>query len=326
MQLGLLPRFAVRHTSEHHLGQIYVPAMNAGMFAMVVVIAVGFGSATALASAYGVAVTGTFILDTVLFLAVVRLLWRKPRRVVALAAVVFLTVDLTFSAANLTKIAQGGWLPLTIALVLFVLVVTWYQGRERVTSNRVAAEGRLADFIEQLGTQRPPIVQIPGVSVFLTPNLQGAPLALQANVEHNGVMHDHVIIVAVETERVPRVAESDRVLPGKKIIYSGATGDPLGPLAESITPLTLRFGFLEEQDVPAALRQAARRGLIDGEPDLAHARYFVSKTAIQATHTPGMAFWRKKLYVAMARNASDPADYFRLPDSRTIMTSGRITL
>ncbi len=326
VQLGFLPRFAIRHTSERNVGQIYAPAINAGMFATVLAIAVGFGSATALASAYGVAVTGTFIIDTILFLAVVRLLWRKPRRLVAVGALVFLTVDLAFFTANLTKIAHGGWLPLAIALVLFALVITWYQGRERVNVNRVAAEGLLADFIEQLGSRRLPVRQIPGVAVFLSPNLTGTPLALQANVEHNLVMHDHVIIVAVVTERVPRVADSERIVPGRKLLYSGATGDPLGPLAESITPITVRFGFLEEQDVPAALRVAVQQGLIEGEPNLEHATYFVSKVAIAATDSPGMVSWRKKLYVAMARNAADPTDYFRLPYSQTVTTSGRIAL
>src|SRR6202034_1362835 len=133
----------------------------------------------------------------------------------------------------------------------FTLVITWYQAGEKVKGNRVRAEGLLGDFIEELSSRSPPVRQIPGVAVFMSPNLQGTPLALLANIEHNQVLHDHVIIVAVETERSPRVSKSDRILPGRRIIYSGATGDPLGPLAESITPLTLRFGFLEEQDVPA---------------------------------------------------------------------------
>ena len=289
-------------------------------------IAIGFGSATALASAYGVAVTGTFILDTILFLAVVRLLWHKPWRYVVAAALVFLTVDLAFFSANLTKVAHGGWLPLTIALFIFALVITWFQGRETVNANRVKAEGLLVDFIEELGVRSPPVLEIPGVAVFLSPNLEGTPLALLANVDHNQVMHDHVIIVSVETERTPRVSDSERVVPGRRMIYSGATGDPLGPLAESITPLTLRFGFLEEQDVPAGLRLAAQDGLFEGEPDVAHATYFVSSIAIAPTDAPGMAPWRKKLYVAMARNAADPADYFRLPQDRTVTTSGRIPL
>jgi KUP system potassium uptake protein len=255
-----------------------------------------------------------------------RLLWSKSRRLVLLVGAVFLTVDFSFFSANLTKVSHGGWLPLTIAVLLFVLVITWYQGRERVNSNRAKAEGLLADFIEQLGGQDASVQQIPGVAVFLSPNREGTPLALQANVELNRVMHDHVIIVAVETERVPRLPDAERIVPGPKLRYSGATGDPLGRLAESITPLTIRFGFLEEPDVPAGLRVALAQGLIDGDPDLENAIYFVSKISIAATTSPGMAPWRKRLYVTMARNAADPADYFRLPDRQTITTSGRIAL
>ncbi len=326
VQLGFLPRLAIRHTSERQIGQIYVPAINACLFVAVIAIVFGFGSALGLASAYGVAVTGTFILNTTLFLAVARLLWRKPWPLIALGAVVFLTIEIAFFAANLTKVAHGGWLPLSIALVVFAIVTTWHAGREITTASRVRAEGLLADFIEQLSGPRFPVRQVPGVGVFLNPSLHGTPLALRANVEHNHVLHDHVVIVAVETERAPYVADRERVLTGEKIVYSAATGDPLHPAAESITPLTLRFGFLEEQDVPAALRVAAAQGLIEGEPNLDDAAYFVSKTAIVPTREPGMSGWRKKLYVLMARNAADPADYFRLPDDQTVITSARIPL
>jgi KUP system potassium uptake protein len=324
VQLGFLPRFAIHHTSEEHAGQIYAPAINGGLFAAVLVIAIGFGSATALASAYGVAVTGTFILDTILFLAVVRLLWGKPWRLVVAGAFLFLTVDLAFFSANLTKVFHGGWLPLTIAAVVFLLVITWYQGRERANANRVAAEGRLGDFMEHLRSRSLPVGRVPGVAVFLNPSLEGTPLALQANVEHNDVLHEHVVIVEVDTQRTPRVAESQRVTPGQRMVYSGATGDPLGPLAESITPLRVRFGFMEEQDVPAALRLARAKGLIEADADLENATYFVSRLTTVATDTPGMAPWRKRLYVAMARNAADPADYFRLPQSQTVAISGQI--
>ena len=326
VQLGFLPRIAIRYTSERHFGQIYAPAINFVMFVLVLAIAIGFGSATALSSAYGVAVTGTFILDTILFLAVARLLWRKSRRLVSLAAAVFLTVDVAFFSANLTKIVHGGWLPLTIAFTLFVLVITWYQGRERVNANRARAEGLLADFIEQLSGEYARVQQIPGVAVFMSLSLEGTPLALQANVARNQVMHDHVIIVSVETERVPRIADSERVVPGRKLRFSGATGDPLGRLAESITPLTIRFGFLEQQDVPVALDLAVQQGFIEGDPDVEDATYFVSKIAIEATNSPGMAHWRKKLYMRMARNAADPADFFRLPARQTITTSDPIPL
>jgi KUP system potassium uptake protein len=326
VQLGYLPRLTIRHTSERQIGQIYVPAINAALFVAVLAIVVGFGSSLALASAYGVAVTGTFMLNTILFLGVARLLWHKPWPLIALGAAVFLTIEVAFFAANLTKVAHGGWLPLSIALVVFTLVITWHQGREVVTANRTRAEGPLRDFIEQLGTYDFPLRQVPGIGVFLNRNLHTTPLALRANLEHNHVIHDHVLIVAVEIERVPHIHDAERVAPGAKTLYSAATGDPLHPAAESITPIILRFGFLDEPDVPAALRVASDRDLIEGRPDLDSATYFVSQIAIVPGAHTGMAMWRKKLYVAMARNAADPAEYFRLPDDQTVSTSGRIQL
>jgi KUP system potassium uptake protein len=326
VQLGFLPRLTIRHTSERQIGQIYVPAINAALLVAVLAIVVGFGSSLALASAYGVAVTGTFMLNTILFLGVARLLWHKPWPLIALGAAVFLTIEVAFFAANLTKVAHGGWLPLSIALVVFTLVITWHQGRDVVTANRTRAEGPLRDFIEQLGTYDFPLRQVPGIGVFLNPNLQTTPLALRANLEHNHVIHDHVLIVAVEFQRVPHVGDAERVAPGPKTLYSAATGDPLHPAAESITPVTLRFGFLDEPDVPAALHVATERDLIEGEPDIDSATYFVSRIAIVPGAHTGMAMWRKKLFVAMARNAADPAEYFRLPDDQTVTTSGRIYL
>lgn len=324
VQLGFLPRLTIRHTSKREVGQIYVPAINATMFVVVIAIVLGFGSATALASAYGVAVTGTFILNTLLFLAVVRLLWRKSWWLVGLGAASFLTVEIAFFAANLTKIVQGGWLALTVAIMVFTLLMTWHKGREIVTENRSRAEGRLADFIEQLGDRDFPVQQVPGVGVFLNQNLEATPIALRANVERNHVLHDQVIIVSIQTEHVPYVSESERVVAEAKLLFSGATGDPLDPGAERITRLTLRFGLLDQPDVPRALRLAARRQIIAG--DLEQATYFISHITIVPTEAPGMVAWRKKLFVAMARNAADPADYFRLPDDQTVVTGGRIQL
>jgi KUP system potassium uptake protein len=326
VQLDFLPRFAIRHTSEREIGQIYVPAINASLFVVVLAITIGFGSSTALASAYGVAVTGTFVLNTILFLAVARLLWDKPTRLIALGAVVFLTVEISFFLANLTKIVHGGWLPLMIAVVVFTLLITWRKGRSIVGAKRRQAEGDLRDFVEQLDTQDFPVQTVPGVGVFLSPNLHTAPLALRANVDHNHVLHDHVVIVSVQIERAPHVPDSGRIVAEPQLLFSGATGDPLGAVAQRITLLTLRFGFLDEPDVPSAVRLAAERHLIAGDPDVDHATYFVSHITILTSDAPGMTAWRKKLFIAMARNAAGPAQYFRLPDTRTLTTSGRIQL
>ena len=325
VQLGFLPRLTVRQTSERQIGQIYVPAINASLFVTVLAIVIGFGSATALASAYGVAVTGTFILTAILFLAVARLLWHKPRWLIALGVAVFLTVDTAFFAANLTKVVNGGWLPLAIAFTFFTTLMTWHKGREIVTAKRSVAQGSLRDFLEELDAQRFPLQRAAGIGVFLNPNLDATPPALRANVERNNVLHDQVIIVSVRIERVPHVPDAERVLAETSTIFSGATGDPL-ELATDISALTLRFGFQDEPDVPSALRLAAERRLIEGAPDFDQATYFLSQTTIVPADAPGMAAWRKKLFVTMARNAADPAKYFRLPDDQTVTMGGRIKL
>jgi KUP system potassium uptake protein len=326
VQLGFLPRLKIQHTSQREVGQIYVPAINAGMLAAVLGIVIGFGSATALASAYGVAVTGTFVLTTILFLAVARLLWRKRALLVALGGAVLLTVELAFFAANVSKIEHGGWLPLAIATIVCTTLMTWHRGREIVTANRSTAEGSFPDFLEQLSGAEFPIQHVPGVAVFLHRNLGATPLALRANVEHNHVLHDQVIIVSIHTERVPHIPDSERVVAPTRNLYSAATGDPLHHAAERITPVTLRFGFLDAPDVPSALRLAIKTHHIAGEPDLEQATYFLSQITIVLTDAAGMAAWRKKLFVTMARNAAGAAEYFSLPDGRTFSTSGRIHL
>ena len=326
MQLGFLPRLAIRHTSQRHLGQIYVPAVNRVLFVMVLALVVAFGSAEALAFAYGVAVTGTFILNTILFLAVARFLWRKPKRLIALGAAVFLTVEIAFFAANLTKLVHGGWLPIVVATVVFTVLMTWHKGREIVTANRSKAEGSLRDFIEHLGASDPPVAHVPGVGVFLNTDQQTTPLALRANVEHNHVVHDQVIIISVEVERVPHVADADRVEVERQIVFSGATGDRLDMPAEAFTGLLIRFGFLDEPDIPAALHIAAERHLIPDAIDVDQASYFLSQITIVSTDAPGMSTWRKKLFLTMAHNAVNPAEYFKLPDEQTVTMGGRIHL
>jgi KUP system potassium uptake protein len=166
---------------------------------------------------------------------------------------------------------------------------------------------------------------VPGVGVFLNANLRSTPFAFRANVERNHILHDHVIVVSVRFERVAHVPDAARVVAETRIMFSGATGDPLD-FAADISALTLRFGFLDEPDVPSALRLATQRQLIDGVPDVNEATYFLSESAIVPTRAPGMALWRKKAYVTIARNAANPAEYFRLPDNQTVTMSWRVQL
>ncbi|MGZ6259075.1 MAG: potassium transporter Kup [Candidatus Limnocylindrales bacterium] len=312
VQLGFLPRLTIRHTSDE-VGQVYAPGINWGIFAAVVALVVGFGSSQRLASAYGIAVTGTLAIDTILFFVVVRYLWRKPLWLVLAGAALFLTVDLTFFAANLTKVLHGGWFPLSIALVVFVVLTTWQRGREIVTRNRTEEEGPLRTFVDELRTTDPPVHRPPRTGVFLNANLETTPLALRANLEHNLVVHACVVIISVETLRVPHVPESERV-----------SVDDLGYRDDGITHLTARFGFQDTIDVPATLRMAADQ--VEGEIDVDHASYFLSRITILPTRAPGMAMWRKKLFVLIARNAANPVAYFGLPDDRTIVMASHIEL
>jgi KUP system potassium uptake protein len=315
VQLGFLPRLTIRHTSRREIGQVYAPGINAALFAIVLAIVIGFGSSAALASAYGVAVTGTFILNTILFLAVARLLWHKPRRLIALGAAVFLTVEVAFFAANLTKVVHGGWLPLAIAAIVFTVLMTWRRGREIVSANRIEEEGPLQDFIDEIHAGDITVQRVPGTAVYLNAHAPTTPLALRANVEHNHVLHRRVIIVSLETERVPHVYHADRL-----------TCDELGHAADGISALTVRFGFQDAPNVPAMLRLAVRRELLESSIDLDRAIYFLSQITIVQTGAGGMSAWRKRLFLVLSHNAANPVAYFRLPDNRTVTIGERVAL
>jgi KUP system potassium uptake protein len=315
MQLGFLPRLTIRHTSQHEVGQVYAPAINMGLFVVVVAIVLAFGSSAALASAYGVAVTGTFILNSILFLAVARLLWHKRWRLIVLGGAVFLTIEFAFFTANLTKIVHGGWLPLAIAALAFTVLMTWRRGREIVSENRAREEGPIQKFIDELATREIPVRRVPGAAVFLNANQQTTPLALRANVEYNHVLHERVIIVSIGVERVPHVAPADRLTAGH-----------LGHRSDGITALGARFGFQDVQDVPALLRLAVRRKLLEGTVDPEQVSYFLSQITIVPCEEPGMSRWRKRLFLTLAHNAANPVGYFHLPDERTVTMGERILL
>jgi KUP system potassium uptake protein len=315
MRLGFLPRLTIRQTSEHEVGQVYAPAVNMILLVIVVAIVLGFRTSNALASAYGVAVTGTFILNTILFLAVARFLWHKPKGYIALGAAVFLTIEVTFFAANVSKIVRGGWLPLAIGAIVFTILTTWRKGRQIVTANRIREEGPLHQFVGRLETRDYPVQRVPGTAVFLNANPKTTPLALRANVEHNHVLHQHVIIICIEVMRVPHIPRSDRL-----------AADQLGHPHDGITGIVARFGFQDVVDIPATLRLAAGQELLEGEVDVGRASYFLSQMTIVATPRKGMMMWRKKLFLFLAHNAANPATYFKLPDNRTVTMGERIEL
>jgi KUP system potassium uptake protein len=315
VQLGFLPRLTIRHTSEGEIGQVYVPAVNWGLFVAVFALVVGFGSSAKLATAYGIAVTGTLLIDSVLFLVVVRVLWRKPIWMVLAGIVGFVTVDLLFLSANVTKIAHGGWLPLLVGAVVFLLLTTWDRGREEVTAARVRAEGPLREFVDRMHRRGQQVKRLPGVAIYLNPSRTTTPLALRLAVDRIHAMHETIVIVTVETATTPHVPESERVV-----------FDNLGYDEDEYSHITLRFGFQDSPDVPRALMRARSTppGLqVDFNPY--HATWFLSQITIVPDRSPGMAHWRKLVFTAMARNAASPADYFRLPTERVVTMGSQIT-
>jgi KUP system potassium uptake protein len=314
MRLGFLPRVTIRHTSEEEAGQVYAPGVNRLLYVAVVALVVGFGSSNALANAYGIAVTGTLAIDTLLFFVIVRYLWKKPLPLVIAGCVLFLIVDLAFFAANVPKIAHGGWFPLAVAAVLYVLLTTWQKGRVIVTERRREAEGPLKSFVEQVREMDPSPHRPNKTAVFLNAGKETTPLALRENLEHNGTVHACVVIVSVETLRVPHVARHERV-----------AVDDLGHEDDGIAHVTASFGFQDTANVPDLLRLATSDG-IEMEIDVEGASYFLSQITIVESDRPGMAKWRKKLFIAMTHTSATPVDYFVLPDDRIVTMGAHIEL
>jgi KUP system potassium uptake protein len=314
VQLGFLPRLRIVHTSELE-GQIYVPLINWALCAGVVTLVLVFKSSTHLSDIYGVAVTGTFILDTTLFLAVARSLWGTAKWKLALLGAVFYTVEIGFFSSNLTKVGHGAWLPLCVGLVVATVMVTWRKGRDIVTRNRTTHEGSLSEFLEGLCNAKPPIVRLPGTAIFLNPGKETCPLALRAQVEHNHAFHEKVVICSMVPVSIPRVDKTDRFV-----------SERLGKGLFKIAHITVRVGYHDSWNVPAALAEARKHGFLDRNLDLEHASYFVSRMTIVPTSAPGMSRWRKQLFIGMARNATSPIDHFRLPSPRTVMTGSQVEM
>ena len=314
MQLGLLPPLTVRQTSEREGGQIYLPAVNGALFVGVLVLMLGFRSSARLATAYGVSVTGALVVDTLLLLLVARVLWHWQPWKLALAAVAFGGVECLFLAANLSKVAHGGWLPLVIAGAVFTVMTTWRRGRAILTANRRQREGSLREFVDEVRERDVP--RVPGTVVFPHPGKDTTPLALRANVEHNQVLHRDVIIVSVVVSNVPHVRPEDAF-----------AVDDLGYDDDHIQHLTVTFGFSDRPSIPWALRTAFQADLLGEEcAEVEHASYFLSRGSIRRTPAPGLARWRKTLFIALAKNAASPAAYFDLPTDRTVTMGSAVDL
>ena len=294
------------------MGQIYVPWINSLLMVAVLILVFAFRSSAALAYAYGMAVTGTITITTLLFFYTARKRWHTPLWLIVIGAGLLLTVDLLFLAANLTKLVHGAWLPLLIAVVAFTVLSTWQRGQDIVTRARTRAEGPLREFIDRLAHAQPPLVRTRGTAVFLNRGKETTPLAMRANCEHNHVLHQHTIIMAIDTLPVPRVPESERT-----------EIDDLGYGDDGIIHLTAYFGYMETPDVIGVLR-LLDPSKTEGQIDVDDASYFLSDLALKMGAEKNMAQWRKHLFIATSHITADAAGYFGLPPERTVVMGSRI--
>jgi KUP system potassium uptake protein len=310
-QLGYLPRLRVVHTSASTVGQVYMPWINGLLMVAVLILVFAFRSSASLAYAYGMAVTGTITITTLLYFYIAHTRWRVPLWLIVVGGSALLGVDLLFVAANLTKLVHGAWLPLLIAIITFTIMMTWQRGSTIVTRKRDIAEGPLDAFVDQLSKRRG-LLRVPGTAVFLNRGSKTAPLALRANVEHNDVLHEQVVIVTIDTLPIPRANDSDRI-----------EVDPLGRTDDGIIHVTARFGYMETPDVRHALR-LVEPTKTEGAISIDDASYFLSKIELVKGDEPSMPAWRTNLFIATSHLSADVAEFFCLPQDRTLIMGSRI--
>jgi len=314
-QIGYLPRLRIAHTDEEMVGRIYVPWINWALCAGVLALVFIFKSSAALAYAYGMAVTMTITCTTLLFFYYARHRWRTPLWQLAPVACLLLLVDLMFVAVNLTKFVRGAWLPLLVGLVVFTVLTTWQRGRAVVTHLRQEDEGPLRQFVDEIHARNP--VRVPGTAIFLNRGKETAPLALRANVEHNHVLHEHVVILSIETVPVPHVPDQERI----------TDIDDLGYADDQIVYVTAKFGYMDTPNVPALLPlldHAAVQGEVKGRLVHGEVSYFLSKIDLHLGKGHGMSQWRKRLFLTTTRLTADAAEYFQLPRDSTVIMGARI--
>jgi KUP system potassium uptake protein len=299
IQLGLAPRLDVEHTSARAMGQIYVPQVNWALMAATVVTVVGFGSSGALAAAYGIAVTLTMVITVLLLFTIMTERWRWPFGLAVTVTGTFLLIDLAFFGANVLKVLQGGWLTLAVAALLFTLMTTWRTGRRLLAERLTARAIPLHEFIAQVAAQSP--ARVPGTAVFMTAHPRGTPPALAHNLRYNKVLHQHVIVLMVTTADTPQVRRQDRV--------------SVQSLGHGIFNVRVLYGFMEDPNVPEALELAREKGVEVDRDDLV---FFLGRETIIVSSERGMAMWRERLFVLMARNAVRATAFFRLPPERVV--------
>jgi KUP system potassium uptake protein len=307
IQLGLLPRFEIRHTSESHSGQIYIPRINLLLLIAVMLLVLMFRSSSALASAYGISVTGTMVVTGMMGFVVIWRVWRWSPFAAAALIAPFLFLDLTFLAANLLKVLEGGWVPLALGSVVMLLMYTWRRGSRLLFEKSRKLEFPLADLVSML-EKRPP-QRVSGTAVFLTSDPMSAPTALMHSLKHYKVLHEKNVILTIETAPTPRIDPAERVR--------------LEEISKTFSKVTLRFGFMESPNVPKALAIARKLGW---QFDIMSTSFFLSRRALKPAAHSGMPRWQDHLFIALSRTANDATDYFQIPSGRVVEVGTQVTV
>ncbi len=307
IQLGLLPRLEIRHTSESLFGQIYMPRVNTLLLIGVLLLVMLFRSSSALASAYGIAVTGTMVVTALMAIVVIRKVWRWPLVGTLALILPFLFIDLTFLTANMLKIVEGGWMPLALGALVMVLMYTWRRGSRLLVSKTRKLEIPLDSLVASL--EKKPPLRVPGTAVFLTSDPGFAPTALMHSLKHYKVLHEKNVILTVETADTPRVDPAERVR--------------IEPVGETFLRVVLRFGFMEQPNVPKALAIARRSGWTF---DIMSTSFFLSRRLLKPAAKSDMPPWQDRLFIALTRSANDATDYFQIPTGRVVEVGTQVTV
>ena len=306
IQLGLMPRLSIQHTSEKAAGQIYIPAINWGLAIMVLLLVLFFQSSSNLAAAYGIAVTGAMFIDTCLIAVVLLSLWKWPKWKALPILGIFFIVDFAYFGANLLKVPSGGWVPLLIGLVIFTLLTTWSRGRALMRERMAESSMPMEIFIKSAANSA---TRVPGTAIFMASAASGVPSALLHNIKHNRILHERVIVLTVQIEDVPFVRSDDRIV--------------CKDLGEGFYRVKMRFGFLEETNVPATLDLV---DLCGPKFDMMHTSFFLSRQTLIASKIPGMAIWREKVFAWMLRNAANAMEFFKLPSNRVVELGSQVEI
>ncbi len=306
IQLGFIPRLSIMHTSQSHQGQIYIPLINWVLCCAVILLVLFFRNSSNLASAYGIAVTGAMLIDTCLIAVLLLTVWKWKWWLAAPVALLFLIVDGAYFGANLMKIADGGWFPLMVGAFAFILLTTWAKGRKLMRARMAEVSLPLDIFAK---SARNSTARVPGTAIFMNSGANGTPSALLHNIKHNKVLHERVVVLTVQIAEVPYVDPADRV--------------ETSELGEGFYRVVLHYGFMEETDVPSALKPIGECG---APFDMMKTSFFLSRQTLLTAEKPGMAIWREKLFAWMMRNAATPMEFFRLPTNRVVELGSQVEI